>query len=217
LISAVGIVYLHRRQGAQRLGELAIQAETFAPFLAAFHGKFQIAIRQRRTIFEDRSTYGEVFPPQISAQHVLLVQSLSVAISNYKLELVVGERQSTLNEPEQTLYEFLQFSTSKLFVIGVMGRVASQIAGRALPDLFAWTVAPSYFKDNWRSVVVSRWKPLVESLVPIIVSQIEGDAKDVVRSTQDLEKIARKVGFQIQSLRSSYDSVMSPIRDVSSV
>jgi hypothetical protein len=214
--STVGIVYLHRRQGAQRLGESAIQAETLAPFLAAFHEKFQIAIRQRRTIFEDRSTYGEVFPPQISASHVLLVQSLSVAISNYKLELVAGEKQSTLNEPEQALHEFLQFSTSKLFVIGVIGRLASQIAGRSLPDLFAWTVAPSYFKDNWRSVIVSRWKLLVESLVPLIVSQIEGEAKDIVRSTQDLERIARKVGFQIQSLRSSYNSVMSPIRDVSS-
>jgi hypothetical protein len=214
--STVGIVYLHRRQGAQRLGESAIQAETLAPFLAAFHGKFQIAIRQRRTIFEDRSTYGEVFPPQISAAHVLLVQSLSVAISNYKLKLVAGEKQSTLNEPEQALHDFLQFSTSKLFVIGIIGRVASQIAGRALPDLFGWGVAPSYFNDNWKTAVVSRWEPLVESLVPIIVSQIEGDPKDVVRSTQDLEKIARKVAFQIQSLRSQYESVMSPIRDVSS-
>jgi hypothetical protein len=108
--SAVGIVYLHRRQGAQRLGESAIQAETLAPFLAAFHGRFQIAIRQRRTIFEDHSTYGEVFPPQISAQHVLLVQSLSVEIINYKLKLIAGEKQSTLNEPEQALHDFLQFS-----------------------------------------------------------------------------------------------------------
>jgi hypothetical protein len=84
--TTANIIYMHRRQGAQRLGESAIQAETLAPYLAAFHGKFQIAIRQRRTIFEDRSTYGEVFPQQISAKHVLLIQALSVAVSNYKLQ-----------------------------------------------------------------------------------------------------------------------------------
>jgi hypothetical protein len=215
--AASDIVYLHRRQGAQRLTEAAIQAETLAPFLAAFHDKFQIAIRQRRTIFEDRSTYGEVFPHQVTARHILLVQSLSIAISNYKLELLAGERNSSLNQPEEALHDFLQFSTSKLFVIGVMGHLAPQIAGKPLPDLFAWSVTPSYFKDSWRSVVVSRWKPLVESLVPIIVSQIEGDTKDIVRSTQELEKITRKVSFHIQSLRTQYESVMSPIRDISSV
>src|SRR5262245_17746556 len=215
--SSGGIVYLHRRQGAQRLRESAIQAETLAPFLAAFHGKFQIAIRQRRTIFEDRSTYGEVFPPQISAQHVLLIQALSVAISNYKLELIAGEKLSTLNEPEQSLHTFLQFSTSKLFVIGVIGRLASQIVGQSLPDLFAWKVASPHFKDNWRSSLINRWKPIVEALVPLIVLQIEGDMKDVVRSTQELDKVARKVGLQIKSLQSQYDTVMSPIRDVSSV
>ena len=65
--ASVNIVYLHRRQGAKRLSVSAIQAEALAPFLAGFHGKFQIAIRQRRTIFEDRSTYDEVFPKQLSA------------------------------------------------------------------------------------------------------------------------------------------------------
>lgn len=99
----------------------------------------------------------------------------------------------------------------------MVGRLASQIVGQAFPDLFAWKVAGSHFKDNWRSSLVSRWKPIVEALVPIIVLQIEGDMKDVVRSTQELDKVARKVGLQIKSLQSQYDTVMSPIRDVSSV
>jgi len=162
--SSGGIIYLHRRQGAQRLSASAIQAEALAPFLAAFHGKFQIAIRQRRTIFEDRSTYDEVFPKQISAQHVLLVQSLSVALNNYKLKLVAGEKASTLNEPEMALHEFLKFSTSKLFIIGIIGRIASQIAGQAHADLFAWKIDSSYFKGTWRTTLVNRWEPLVESI-----------------------------------------------------
>lgn len=215
--SSVGIVYLHRRQGAQRLAGSAIQAEALAPLLAAFHSKFQIAIRQRRTIFEDRSTYDEVFPKQITARHALLIQSLSVALNNYKLKLIAGEESATLNEPEMALHEFLKFSTAKLFIIGVVGRLGSQIAGQALPDLFAWKVGPPHFKENWRTTLVNRWEPFVESLVPVVVSQIEGDAKDVVRSTKDLDRIAKKAGFQLQSLKAQYNSVMSPVRDVCAV
>lgn len=211
------ILYLHRRQGAQRLSASAIQAEALAPFLAAFHLKFQVAIRQRRTIFEDRSTYDEIFPKQISAAHVLMIQALSVALNNYKIKLVAGEKSAALNEPELALHEFLKFSTSKLFVIGVVGRVASQIAGQALPDLFAWKIAAPYFKETWRTTLVKRWEPFVEALTPIIVSHIEGDAKDSVRSTKELERIAKKVSFQLQSLKGQYESVMSPIRDVCTV
>ena len=215
--AAACIPYLHRRQGAQRLSASAIQAEALAPCLAAFHGKFQVAIRQRRTIFEDRSTYGDVFPTQISARHVLLVQALSIALNNYKLRLVAGEKQLNLNEPEMALLEFLKFSTAKLFVIGVVGCIASQVAGQSLPDLFAWSVKTPHFKDTWRTTLVKRWEPFVESLVPIVVSQIDGDAKDVVRSAKDMEKISKKVAFQIQSLKLQYESVISPIRDVCSV
>ncbi len=212
--SSANIVYLHRRQGAQRLSGSSIQAEAIAPFLAAFHSKFQVAIRQRRTIFEDRSIYDSVFPKQISAGHVLLVQSLSTALNNYKLDLVARHRQSTLNEPEVLLNEFLKYSTAKLFMIGIVGRIASQIAGQPLPDLFSWKIAPSYFKENWKSTLVNRRKPFVESLAPIVYSQVEGDPKDVVRSNKELDKIAMKTSFQLQSLKLQYESVMSPIRDV---
>jgi hypothetical protein len=213
---AVKIVYLHRRQGAQRLPPSAIQAEALAPMLAAFHGKFQVAIRQRRTIFEDRSIYDEVFPTQVSAPHVLLVYTLSVAMNNYKIELVAQEKQQKLNAPETALHEFLKFSTAKLFIIGVVGEIASQIAGQALPDPFCWKVASQYFKEDWQGTLVNRWEPIVKSLVPIVVSHVEGDAKEIVRSPKDLSRIATKVGFQLQLLKHQYDSVMSPIRDICS-
>lgn len=210
----LGIVYLHRRQGAQRLSPNAIQAEPLAPVLAAFHDNFQVAFRQRRTIFEDRSVYGEVFPNQISAGHVILVQALSITINDYRLQLVEGGKVKTLNEPEVAIHDFLNYSTSKLFIIAVIGRIASQIVGHTIPDLFGLKVSTDYCTSSWRDNLVGRWMPLVESLVPLIVLQIDGNAKDVVRSNKELDKVAKKVSFQLQSLRSQYDSVMSPIRDV---
>lgn len=150
------ITYLHRRQGAQRLDISAIQAETFAPVLAAFHGKFQIAIRQRRAIFEELSTYGEIFQPQITASHALLVQALAVAVNNYKIEMLKKEKQAALSELEVTIAEFLQYSTAKLFIISVIGRIASQIVGQPVPNLYAWKIGTAYFKSNWRDTVATR-------------------------------------------------------------
>jgi hypothetical protein len=213
--SKVGITYLHRRQGAQRLDRTAIQAEVFAPMLAAFHGKYQIAIRQRRTIFEDRSTYGDIFQPQISAAHALLIQAMSVAINDYKTELFNAEKASAINELELAIHEFLQYSTAKLFIVCVIGRIAPQIAGRPIPNLYSWKVSASNFKSTWQDGISKRWKPVVDAVIPSIVSQIDGQPKDVVRSTAEMEKVAKKVGFQIQALKKQYDAEMSAIRDIS--
>ena len=212
--SKVSISYLHRRQGAMRLPLGAIQAETLAPYLAAFHGKFQVAIRQRRTIFEDRSTYGEVFPDQVTAPHALLVRALGKAIDDFKIELFDKEGSGSLNEAEKIVYDFLQFSTAKLFITSAIGKLASQILGRPVPDLFGWKVAPDYFKQDW-TPVTARWKIVVESLAPLFMGVIDGEAKDVVRSTDALDKMAKRARLQIQSLKNSYNSVFDPIRTIS--
>ena len=72
---------------------------------------------------------------------------------------------------------FLKFSTAKLFVIGVIGRLASQIAGQSLSDLFAWRVGEQSFTDTWRTSLVSRWEPFVEAVMPVIVAQMKGMPK----------------------------------------
>ncbi|HPF38937.1 MAG TPA: AIPR family protein [Phycisphaerae bacterium] len=212
-----GITYVHRRQGAQRLDGAAIQAEALAPFLAAFHGRFQTAFRSRKAIFEDRSIYEGVFPLQITAGHCLLVEALSVAVNNHKLGLIGRHRSESLTERQADLHEFMQYSTAKLFVVSLIGELAAQILDRPLPDRFSWAVAPEYINPSWRETLVGRWIPLVESVVPLVVGSIDGDKREVVRSHSKLTEIARKVGFQIESLKSLYDSAMSPIRDISDV
>lgn len=210
------IEYVHRRQGASRLPPGSIQAETIAPYLAAFHGEFQVAIRQRRTIFEEQSTYSTVFPKQITAEHVYLVQSLADAVNALKMQLTEKVNGGTANEPEQQVHSLLSYSTSKLFVVAIVGRLASLILDRPVPDPFAWKVRASYLKPD-RNSVVSRWKVAVDSLLPLVVAHAGDKDKmyQTVRSSTDFHELARKLALQVQSLRRQYDSVMASIKEIS--
>jgi hypothetical protein len=210
------ITYLHRRQGASRLPMGAIQAEIIAPQLAAFHNHFQIAIRQRRTIFEDRSTYGNVFPSQITAEHVYMVQCLADAATQLKIDLYEKVNQNKANKPEKEANNFFSHSTSKFFVVGVVGRLAEQILGQSIPDLFAWSVKSDYVKKD-RSNIVTSWKVVIDGLVPLIVKEASQDLYETVRSTSELERVSKDVGFLIQSLKNQYNTIMSSIRDVTEI
>jgi hypothetical protein len=206
------ITYLHRRQGASRLPQGAIQAEVVAPQLAAFHGHFQTAIRQRRTIFEDRSTYGKVFPSTITAEHVYMVQCLADAATQFKIELHEKVEQGTANRPEKVADNFFGHSTSKFFVAGVIGHLAEQILGQTIPDLFAWSVKAAHVKQD-RLKMVQSWRVVIDGIVPLIAKEAGDDIYETVRSTTELDRIAKNVGFLIHSLKNQYDSIMSSVRD----
>jgi hypothetical protein len=210
------ITYVHRRQGASRLPHGAIQAEVIAPQLAAFHGHFQTAIRQRRTIFEERSTYGDVFPIAIRAEHVYLVQCLADAATQSKIEFYDKVQRGTANKPEKAASEFFAHSTSKFFVVGVVGLLAEQILGQPIPNHFTWSIRASYVKQD-RSVIIGCWKTVINGLIPLIVRASREQLYETVRSTSELERVADDVGHLILSLKDHYNSIMSPIRDVTEV
>jgi hypothetical protein len=208
-----GITYLHRRQGASRLPVGAIQAEVIAPEIAAFHRLFQIAVRQRRAIFEDRSIYGGVFPAEISAEHVYMVQALADGVTQSKIELQRRVDSGTANAPEKAANAFFGYSTSKFFVMGVVGQLAQQVFGSPIPDLFRWSVRAPFVKPD-RTEAVRRWKIVIDGIVPLIVGQSGTDPYETVRSASELDAVAQKVSFLLQSLKTQYDSVLSAIRDI---
>lgn len=210
------IDYIHRREGASRLKQGAVQAETIAPYLAAFHANFQVAIRQRRTIFEDMSTYSSVFPSQVTAEHVYLVQALADAVNEYKLELNEKVETGSANDPEKVVHQLLSYSTAKLFVIAVLGRAGSLILDRPLADLFAWRASAALMKPD-RGVLISIWKSAVDSLLPLIVSNVGDDVYAAVRSTEGFANVAKKLSLQVMSLKAHYIGVLAPIRDATEV
>jgi len=210
------IKYVHRREGANRLPTGAIQAEVLAPYLASFHGQFQAATRQRRSIFEDRSVYGSVFQVGITPEHIYLVQTLADAVSEYKLELKKKERELDANKPEQSIHEMLEYSTAKFFVTAVVSELGAMVLGKPLPSKASWVVRAQYVKPD-RSPLVARWKVVVEALAPLIASNVGNGIAgyETVRTGSRLKEIADKVGLIIQAIKRQLEPSFSPIRDVS--
>lgn len=212
-----GITYHHRREGATRLPPGTIQAEVLAPYLASFHDQFQTATRQRRAIFEERTVYGSVFKNEVNVGHVYLVQCLADAISRIKQSLLQnGRNDSGLNEAERGMANLLRHSTSKYFVVGIVGRLAGMIAGQNLSNRFRWGVSESWIKPD-RDAVVERWKLVVDLLLPLIAAEAGEDAYETVRSANRLDEIGRKLVYSLQALRRGVDESFSALRDVTEV
>jgi hypothetical protein len=99
-----------------------------------------------------------------------------------------------------------------MFVVAVMGELASLMLDRPVPDRFAWKTRASIIKVD-RSAMTTRWKISVDSLLPLIVSNAGDDVYGAVRSATIIPSIAKKLALQVQSLKQQYAAVMSPVRD----
>jgi len=206
------IVYKHRREGATRLPPGAIQAETIAPYLAAFHGDFQVAIRQRRTIFEDRSTYSRVFRPDIRVEHVYAIQCLFDALSEIKGLLREKITTETANKPERVMHEVMRHSSSMFFVAAIVGNLIDQLLGRAKVDTFSVATKARFVRVD-REKMVSAWRIALEAVIPLVAQQSGGDTYEFVRSASQIAEVAEKVGFTLQAIRHQVASSFAPIRD----
>jgi hypothetical protein len=215
-----GIKYIHRRQGSATAVPGSIQAETLAPFLAAFHGRFDIAYRQRRSIFEDRTVFDSVFNKTMTAEHVFLVQTLADAIAQVKLELGAKAESKNALEAEIEVVDLLKHAASKHFVVGMIGELSSSVFGSPVTNRFGWIVSPKRVTPD-RSKVIAAWKLAVEALLPFIAKDARGEGVDpasgyleAVRSAEVLHRVAKKCQFTLLGVKLGIESSLSLIRDV---
>ena len=123
-LAPLGITYVHRRS-AMKNPKGSVSAESIAPLLCAFHGDPQTAARRRDDIFDVDSVYDRVFPPSCKGEHVLMMYCLGAAIDEVKLTLKERTSSKKATTIEQKNYEVLKYSTSKLFLLGIIGKSAN--------------------------------------------------------------------------------------------
>jgi hypothetical protein len=135
------------------------------------------------------------------------------------LELLARSKSNGTKHDEQAA-AFFGYSTSMLFVTGIVGSLSELIFAKKLPNRFAPVVKAAAVKSD-RDGLVARWKVVVESLIPLIVSVAEEMAGqtgqsvyDVARSGARLDEVAKKVGAVMHSLKKQYDVELSAIRAV---
>jgi len=205
-----GITYVHRRSG--RIPSNAISAETVGPALAAFHGDFQTAGRNRRDIFERDAVYERVFPRSCDAQHVLMVHSLSAALDNTKSVLKAKDASEIATDLEGKQYNVMKYSMSKYFLLYLIGSVGEEIMDRKIADRFRWKCKQLILAGGG-SELVDAWSGAIAAIMPFVATAVEklGEPYDVVRSQEMGRSVVKEVQASLAALKAqlavSFDGV----------
>ena len=210
--AAYKITYIHRRTEV-RAPHDSLSAETVGPALCAFHGDSQTAARNRSQIFDSDATYNRVFPPNLSAEHIFLVTSLSSAIDHLKWDLkekVSSEKATGLQFQE---YEVLKYSMSKFFILFIVGALAEELVNGKVADLYQWKVTPKEMKPDSKKMDVC-WGTVFKAILPLIanVTSKHGTAYDVTRAKGAAEKVAADMKAMLASLEQSLGKQLECLR-----
>jgi hypothetical protein len=206
-----GIRYVHRRGATRLAGPTAIHASTVAPALAAFHGSFQVSIRNRATIFEEDARYSAIFPHSTTAEHVYLIQSLADAIDLLKLRLKKQVTEGEATDLARLRFDLLDYSTSKYFVIFATGLLVQQIVGHKVPDAHAWRCREEVVTPNRQQVVLA-WEDFLEKILPRMARFLSKDARDAVRTTTRGEETAADLADRIEGDPEDYENAVGALR-----
>lgn len=209
------IPYVHRRNAARRMPTGGIHAAAIGQVLCSFHGHFQIAIRQRSTIFEDDVNYSRVFPQDIAAEHIYLLQCLSDAVDARKTSLREEVASGEVTSRTKEYSHLLGHSTSKQFVIHVMGGIVEQIVGRSVSDSFGWKCRTNLVKVD-REDVTRLWGSVLATLLPRISKHAGKDSAKAVRSTDIARTVIEELAVHLESFKDDFKSVLQPLRDATS-
>jgi len=191
------IGYIPRRSGVT-IPAGSITAEGIAPLLCAFHGKPQIAARRRNDIFEVDATYASVFPNGCTGEHVYMVSLIGAAIDEVKLALKERFASGKATALEKKNYDVLKHSTSKLYLISILGAVAEGIAGEGMPDSYTWHFTATAMKKKSDKLVFC-WKEVVEAILPLVSSIIGADSYAATRDFGQVPEVAGKVSALVSA------------------
>jgi hypothetical protein len=206
-----GIPYIHRRNKLRRTPPNSIHVDSAAQALASFHGEFQTAIRQKSSIFDDDKLYELVFPRFVQASHVYLIQCLLDAIDSLKIEWRQKERENALTEKQTDYLRLLELTTTKQFVVFVLGRIADQIMGTKVQDLHKWRVRTEAFAPE-RSKLRDAWKSVLIAAIPKIARSVQEESATAIRSVNRAKATAENLADFFESVGDELRSKLKAIR-----
>lgn len=207
----LGISYFPRRSGIT-LPAASITAEAIGPLLCAFHGDPQTAARRRNDIFDIEETYARVFPKSCRGEHIFLVSTLGSAIGEVKLDHKSRVSAGNATNSQLRNYEVLKPSTSKLYLLAIIGAVADEIVGVGLPDQYTWKFSEKAMKKPPAKLILY-WKEVVESILPLVAGLIAENAYAETRDFGKIPKIAKQVSSLISAAGNIVSDRFSHIRD----
>ena len=182
------IKYVHRRDQATKPAK-SIFADQVGQMLCAFKGNLQTAIRAKSAIFEEDTTYNDVFPSTLGIGHVFAIQTLGWAYDRVKQELKATS--AALTELEQRQLGLLDYAASKQFLIRVTGDLREEISGRNMPHPREFAL-----KDEAITIdgieAIEAWTKVIRAVLPTIVQNLPAEEYQVVRSNDHTKHIVER-------------------------
>ena len=121
---------------------------------------------------------------------------LGLAVDEVKYALKVKDGEGKATKLETKNYEVLKYSTSKLFLVRIMGAVAEELMGAKVADLFTWQLSVPRLSSRTSQKLVFPWKEVVEAVLPIVASTV-GNAYDATRDFAGLPALELRVAAAI--------------------
>ncbi|MCY8840453.1 AIPR family protein [Bacillus atrophaeus] len=215
------VMYLGGRRGGsedkiKRYSNL-IPHDVVAQCLTAYHQDPGTAYNRKKEIWRNNTLYSRIFSEKTSADHIIYVYSLYLAIENKKSQLKNKNKEGNLEKTEQEIHDFLIVRGAVWLLIAAVSSGIDSILGIKIKDQFSLCFKSDVSLEN----AVDLWEiplniisPFVSSLIPavqdglntreVIKSAIK-DCTEKTASMLSIMKVTPGVKENIESFSSKID------------
>lgn len=206
--SDYGVNFVVRRSHGRNPSNSIISSD-IARVLAAFHGRPQLGYRNPSTIFEEDETFDLIYPSDISAEHIFLVNELAKAYDEVKTDLKTKIAESKATQVEGNMYEVLKFTSSRYFIIYITSFIAEQIVGKRIADLHYWRA-----KDKDVSVSKNKlekaWIDVLKTILPFTQNLVAKKGSNAMFEVPRSGPLSEEVAKELQALVQALESTLTP-------
>ena len=198
---AMGYDYNIKRGFSNR--ESCLSVESALQPLLALSGKYKDANRSKTYLFESRSLYTEAFEHK-SSRNLLFACCLNTCLQVIKSENrdLVESGQPNISDSDKKIRNVLAVIKFKSYIIAIIAESLCKLINTlSSPDRISFM--PMVAKENVNNYgnLVGLIKPIVNLILPIIVSELGDDFYSKYGDSSTVEVIASKVETSLNSLK----------------
>ena len=134
-----------------------------------------------------------------------MVFSLAKAYDEVKSGLKAKVADGLSLEVEERMYEVLKFTSSRYFVIFIIGSIAEQLKGQRIPDLRSWKARTSVVLPEAERLV-GAWRQILEVILPLLENIIQNKGENAAFEVPRSQPLAREVANQLRALVQAIDA-----------
>jgi len=210
----LGYDYNIKRGFSNRESLLSVEA-ALQPLLA-LSGKYKDANRSKTYLFESRSLYTEAFEHR-GARNLLFACSLNTCLQVIKSENKdsVEAGAASVSDTDKKIRNILAVIKFKYYIISIIAESMHKLVS-TLPEAKRISFMPVYAKAASYDYgqLVGLLKPIVNMMLPTIVSELGEDFYSKYNDAATVESISSKVETSLNALRAIAPEVQAKLTEL---